>query len=71
MTVKELIKILRKYPSDDDVLVDGYEFGMCDLKENGIVSIRYNKNVYDCYYAGPHKADENGEFLGLLLTRTE
>ena len=68
MKVKELIKILERCQSKDaDVLVDGYEYGVCDLKSDGIQTVRYDRNVDNSYYGGPHKANEEGEFLGLLL----
>lgn len=70
MTVKRLIKILRKCPyKDATVLVDGYEYGVCDLGEDGIQLVKYSRDVHTDENAGEHEINENGSFVGLVLSR--
>lgn len=51
------------------VLVDGYEYGLCDLEKGNIRSVRFNRDVNDCSWAGPHKQDSDGEFAGVVIGR--
>lgn len=70
MTVKRLIKILRKCEyKDATVLVDGYEYGVCDLGEDGVRLVKYSRDVHTSVDAGEHEVNENGSFVGLLLSR--
>lgn len=70
MTVKRLIKILKKCEyKDATVLVDGYEYGVCHLGEDGIQLVRYSRDVHTDENAGEHEINENGSFVGLVLSR--
>ena len=58
MTVKELIRVLKRFPQDQQVLVDGYEAGYDD-----IISVDNRKVVRDDtapeYEGRYHKVDED------------
>lgn len=58
MTVAELIELLKVYPPDLRVLVDGYEYGQHDLQRGWIRSrlaaIDADKGAV---YGGPHDVD--------------
>jgi len=70
MTVARLIGILRRFDPDDLVLVNGYEYGLCEVKRADIRSIRFNKNVHTRVIAGPHEEDKEGVFFGALIGRS-
>jgi hypothetical protein len=59
MTVKELVELLGKYPSDMPVMVQGYEGGFQDVLETNITTqeivIDYHRG--ECFY-GPHESVE-------------
>lgn len=77
MTVKRLIKILRKCPYKDAAVliipVDGREYGVCDLDDDGVKLVRYSRDVipdvHTSQNAGEHEINEKGSFIGLLLSR--
>lgn len=69
MTVKELIKILKRQDKAATVLVDGYEYGVCDLGEQGVQAVRYSRDVNTWENAGEHEVDEKGSYVGVLLSR--
>ena len=54
MTVREVIAMLSVHPPDARVLVEGYEFGWCDLSK--ICSARVALDANTQGWAGPHKA---------------
>ncbi len=53
MTVKELIKLLKEYPEDRKVVVNGYEGGWIDIEKRSIlkVEVALNYNTEDYYGA--------------------
>ena len=53
MTTAELIEILKDYPQDSIVVVDGYEGGLEEL--DTISTIIINKNVNEESYYGDHE----------------
>jgi len=69
MKVKELILILLRHDENMAVLVDGYEYGMCDLEARHIERIRFFRDVNSSSCAGPHKGAAGGDELGLILGR--
>ena len=54
MTVKELVKLLGKYPDDLRVVVNGYEDGYDDLslERISIIKIQLNTQIHD--WEGQH-----------------
>jgi len=70
MTVKELMKILKRHDKAATVLVDGYEYGVCDLGEDGIMACRYSRDVNTDENAGEHEINQTtGSYVGVLLSR--
>lgn len=69
MTVAGLIELLRKHDPKNTVLVDGYEYGLCDVKEASMRKIRFTKDVNTSLDAGPHEEDNKGDFRGLVIGR--
>ena len=55
MTVKELIKLLKKYPEDMNVVVNGYEEGWCDIEQKSVSEIEIALNYNKEDYCGPHE----------------
>lgn len=52
MTASQLIEILKAYPGDTPVLVDGYEDGFSDISSLQEKLVLLNVNTKD--YLGPH-----------------
>lgn len=84
MTVAELIEILKTYDLNLNVLVQGYEGGLCDVTQENIETITYVENGYESisahnsyyyYYYGPHEEifeheyTEKTRLKGLVLRR--
>ena len=70
MTVKELIKILKRHDKNATVLVDGKEYGVCDLEEDGIMACRYSRDVNSHENAGEHEINQTtGSYAGVVLSR--
>ena len=64
MTVKELIRILQKYPQGMRVVVNGYETGFDDL-EARLVSVREIRlNAGEEWWDGQHLAAEDARKKG-------
>lgn len=59
MTVKELIKELKKFNPDQIVVQSGYEGGYCELDGVSPIKLKLNVNT-ECYY-GAHEQDDNGD----------
>ena len=59
MDVGELTDILRGYPDDLPVVLDGYEGGYGDNIEFKIIQIV--RNVHEETYYGPHDDAEDGQ----------
>lgn len=55
MTVQELIRVLRTYPADMRVVVNGYEDGFDDVSPEGIavVKVQLNRGTED--WQGRHQ----------------
>ena len=71
-TVRDLIGILSRYPSDLRVVVEGYEDGVDDLDPSDIeqIEIILNKNNY--WWNGKHEwawQEDTGTVKALLLGR--
>lgn len=75
MTIRELISILKKHDPDMAVLVDGYEYGLCDVKEKTIRPIKYRRDVNIGNYCGPHEQvwshEEGKGETGLVISRAD
>lgn len=69
MTVGQLIDVLKRFDAGDIVLVDGYDYGLCDVEKSEIREIRFEKNINNNSYAGPHVEVEEGEFFGVVIGR--
>lgn len=72
MTTKELIEILKTYPEDMRVLIEGYEGGFDDVVK--IEESVFNENVSTEWYYGDHeRAKENAgyQFKGIILRSRE
>ena len=54
MTVKELAELLRKYPDDLQVVVNGYEDGYDDLSLERISVIKIQLNTQNHDWEGQH-----------------
>ena len=52
MTVGELIQELSKYPSNQRVVISGYEGGFVDV--TSVHNVEIMLNVLDEWYYGPH-----------------
>ena len=53
MTVKELVELLRKYPNDLRVVVNGYEDGFDDVSPERISVINIQLDTQIHYWGGP------------------
>lgn len=69
MTIKELINILRSYPEESTILLQGYEGGFSEISEVKYVGVKLN--VYQEEWSGPHEIDEKSQIKSLILTRRE
>lgn len=67
MTVGELIEELKKYHSDDLVLVEGYEGGFSDISVAQERTVRLNQ--YKEEYYGPHELDSNSNQRAVIFFR--
>ena len=54
MTVKELAELLRKYPDDLQVVVNGYEDGYDDLSLERISAIKIQLDTQNHDWEGQH-----------------
>ena len=70
MTVRELVEILEKFDQKRVLLIDGYEYGFHELEASGIEMVKFDRDVHDSYYSGPHEIKEDGRCEGVLLTRS-
>jgi hypothetical protein len=59
MNVKNLIEILKKYPEDNLILLEGYEGGLSEIGVIQESTVKLNQNKEDYY--GPHEKSENDE----------
>ena len=66
MTVQELIRILRTYPEELRVVVNGYEDGFDDVSPEGITVVRVQLNRGTKDWQGRHleSATQTDEMLG-------
>ena len=55
MTVKELIRLLKEYPGNMRVVVNGYEEGWTDIEKRSILEIELALNYNKEDYFGPHE----------------
>lgn len=69
MIVRELIEILHKHDGNMTVLVEGYEYGLCDTEEENIKETRYFENHNRASFAGPHEPSAEGDHVGLVIGR--
>ena len=66
MTIKELIQQLQQHDPNTRVVVNGYEGGLCDIKNLEKVKIELNVNTE--WYYGPHEETyDTNQGLGALL----
>ena len=74
MKIKELIKILEKYPQDLEIMVNGYESGFDEISKNRIQKLKLKKvnnpNDYDGEFEEvDFVKNNNKEFEALILGR--
>ena len=73
MTIGQLISILEKYGLSTDVLLDGYEYGFCDVIDKNIRLIKYSKDIQQGAWGGPHEEafddDEEAVCSGVVIGR--
>ena len=71
-TVRDLIGILSRYPSDLRVVVEGYEDGIDDLDPSDIKQIEIILNQSNYWWSGKHQEawqEKTGRVQALLLGR--
>jgi hypothetical protein len=59
MKVKELIELLKEYPEEDSVFIDGYEYGVEDILPEKIYHEKVYLDVDKCSYSGPHSSEKD------------
>ena len=77
MTVKELAELLRKYPDDLQVVVNGYEDGYDDLSPEriSVIKIQLDTQIYDWegqhsdFYGLKRETTDDAEIVGALVFR--
>jgi len=69
MTVKELIDALSKMPENQNVVVDGYEGGFCDI--SSLKKIKVKLNVHEESYYGPHEESSDADTEVIKIVRIE
>ena len=82
MKIQELIDYLSQFNPDHKVVVDGYEDGYVELKEENLTQVgldwdRNKKTDKDAWWLGPHSLlfeysevnDEREEVTAVLLSR--
>jgi hypothetical protein len=65
MTKAELIEMMREYPDDTMVVIQGYEGGLEDITEIEKIKLKLNYNTSLFY--GPHKEDDDGDTDAIYL----
>ena len=55
MNVEQLIRLLRSYPPDLRVMVQGYEEGFDDLEAKCVAEGEVSLNVHSAWYYGRHE----------------
>ena len=60
MTASELIQLLKEYPPDMEVFIDGYEGGYGDVTCVETLKIT-TERVNNEWYYGSHEQDDNGK----------
>ena len=71
-TVKDLIKKLQTFDENLPVFIDGYEYGIDNIKLMNIRQRRVKLNVNeDVRFGGPHEESRVGEIEGIIIGRTE
>ena len=63
MTTAELIELLKDYPQDALVVVDGYEGGICEVETISTTSIVKDVNPED-YYGDHEEVCAPGDYNG-------
>ncbi len=69
MLVGDLISLLSKHDRNMPVLVDGHEYGLCDLETPNIRVVRFGRDINTSYFAGPHDDYPEGDEVGIVLGR--
>lgn len=69
MTVSQLIEILKKFPPDHRVVLDGYEGGLCDVSVNRVRETTITLNLNSEPYFGPHEEVMNGQVKAVYISR--
>jgi hypothetical protein len=72
MIIKDLIEKLQTFDENLSVFVDGYEYGILDLKLTYIDKIKVKRDVNEnARLGGPHEIDDNGDIDGIIIGRSE
>ena len=66
MKIKDLIAKLQSLDPEFDVVIPGYEGGLCDIESVEPIGLRRDVNIA-CYY-GPHKLDENSPHSAVFIS---
>ena len=77
MTVKELAELLRKYPEDLRVVVNGYEDGYDDLSPEriSVIKIQLDTQIHDWegqhsdFYGSEKETTDDAEIVEALVFR--
>lgn len=66
MTIKQLKKILEKFPENTRVMARGYEEGFCDAKTpKEITKMSLNVHPKEEWYYGPHEPSDSYFVTGI------
>lgn len=68
-TVSDLIAELSTYPPEMRVVLNGYEYGYCDISDQSIKQIEIDLNVNDVGFAGEH--DDGAQEKVVLISRSQ
>ena len=77
MTVKELVELLRKYPEDLRIVVNGYEDGFDDLSPEriSVIKIQLDTQIHDWegqhsnFYDSKKEIADDAEIVEALVFR--
>ena len=77
MTVKELVELLRKYPGDLRIVVNGYEEGYDDLslERISVIKIQLDTQIHDWegqhsdFYGSEKEISDDTEIVEALVLR--
>lgn len=69
MTIRQLKEALGRFPDDTQVLVQGYEGGLCDI--GFLRQSKVKLNVHSESWNGPHEETQDGDTEAVIIFREE